>query len=91
MLPGLAAQFGLTLPTSDGGQSPAFYADLLTSHEILGALVDTRFEHPSDTGMVRGTLVDIHRPGSPDPRCAVDTIRHLAKHVDASTARRPAH
>src|SRR5882724_4980188 len=42
-LSGLASQFGLALPLADAGQSPAFYADLLTSYHILGAVVDTKF------------------------------------------------
>lgn len=42
-LSGLAAQFGLAVPTQDGGQSPAFYVDLLLSREILGDAVMTRF------------------------------------------------
>ena len=53
-LTGLASQFGLALPLADGGQSPAFYADLLTSHHILGAVVDTKFEFPTDTGSPAG-------------------------------------
>ena len=41
-LSGLASQFGLALPLGgDVAQSPAFYADLLTSYHILGAVVDT--------------------------------------------------
>jgi uncharacterized protein involved in exopolysaccharide biosynthesis len=40
-LTGLASQFGLTLPTSDAGQSPVFYAELLQSRQVLSALVDS--------------------------------------------------
>lgn len=38
-LGGVAAQFGLALPLSDGNQSPAFYADLLHSRTVLEPLV----------------------------------------------------
>jgi uncharacterized protein involved in exopolysaccharide biosynthesis len=34
-LTGLAAQLGLTVPTTDATQTPAFYVDLLKSREIL--------------------------------------------------------
>jgi uncharacterized protein involved in exopolysaccharide biosynthesis len=89
MISGLAAQFGLALPTSDGGQSPAFYADLLTAHEVLGAVVDTRFEYPSDTGRVRGTLVDIYRPRETRPALRRDdAIRQLSQDVNAITVQK---
>jgi uncharacterized protein involved in exopolysaccharide biosynthesis len=42
-LSGLAAQFGVALPTGDGGQSPAFYADLMRSRELLKPLLASRF------------------------------------------------
>lgn len=42
-LSGLAAQFGLAVPTNDGSQSPAFYVDLLSSREILGDAVMQKY------------------------------------------------
>jgi uncharacterized protein involved in exopolysaccharide biosynthesis len=89
MISGLAAQFGLALPTADGGQSPAFYADLLTAHEVLGAVVDTRFQYPTDTGTVRGTLVDIYHPRETRPALRRDdAIRQLSKDVNAITVQK---
>ena len=55
----LAAQFGLALPGSDPAQSSQFYVDLLTSDEVLRGILDTVYVFRSDTGAVRGTLVDI--------------------------------
>jgi uncharacterized protein involved in exopolysaccharide biosynthesis len=49
-LGGLAAQMGVNLPTGDPGQSPDFYADLLYSREILGALVDTTYQLSTGPG-----------------------------------------
>ena len=49
-LSGIAAQFGLAMPTSDGSQSPAFYADLVQSRGILGSVVDTPFEYETEEG-----------------------------------------
>jgi uncharacterized protein involved in exopolysaccharide biosynthesis len=47
-LAGLAAQFGVVgLPTGNG-PSPEFYADVMTSRQLLRAVVDTRF--PADSG-----------------------------------------
>jgi uncharacterized protein involved in exopolysaccharide biosynthesis len=88
-LSGLAAQFGLALPGADGGQSPAFYADLLSSHQILGQVVDTKFEYPSDTGVVRGTLVQIYRAKGDTPALRRDAaIRRLAESVEATTVQK---
>jgi uncharacterized protein involved in exopolysaccharide biosynthesis len=56
---GLAAQLGLSIPSADAGQSPQFYADLLTSREILRKAVEARYEFATDTGRVAGTLIDI--------------------------------
>jgi hypothetical protein len=39
---GIAAQFGLAVPLGDPTQTPAFYADLLISRDILRAAVATR-------------------------------------------------
>lgn len=58
-LSGLAAQFGIAVGGGEAATSPAFYSDLLLSRELLGRVVDTRFEYPSDTGRVRGDLVTI--------------------------------
>jgi len=43
-LSGLASQLGVTVPTGEPNQSPAFYAELLQSREILSAVVDTPIE-----------------------------------------------
>jgi uncharacterized protein involved in exopolysaccharide biosynthesis len=40
-LPGIAAQLGLSLPSGEATQSPAFYVDLLGSRRIIGAVVDS--------------------------------------------------
>jgi uncharacterized protein involved in exopolysaccharide biosynthesis len=88
-LSGLASQFGLALPLGDGGQSPAFYADLLTSHHILGAVVDTKFEYPTDTGVVRGTLIDIYKSKGASPALRRDAaIRRLGTDVQATTVQK---
>ena len=60
-LSGLAAQFGLAIPAEEASQSPVFYADLLKSREILGAVVETRYTPMSDTGPINGTLVNLFR------------------------------
>jgi uncharacterized protein involved in exopolysaccharide biosynthesis len=88
-LTGLASQFGLALPLADGGQSPAFYADLLTSHHILGAVVDTKFEFPTDTGAAHGTLIDIYESQGATPALKREAaIRRLGNDVQATTVQK---
>ncbi|MBA3659781.1 MAG: hypothetical protein H0W67_09305 [Gemmatimonadales bacterium] len=89
-LSGLAAQFGLAVPAmTEGGQSPAFYADLLESHAILGQVVDTRFEYRSDTGTVQGTLIDLYRSKGETPALRRDAaIRRLEGDLSTSTVQK---
>jgi uncharacterized protein involved in exopolysaccharide biosynthesis len=60
-LAGLAAQFGVALPTSEGTESPDFYVELLDTRNILGQAVGTTYTFPSDSGPVRGTLEDFYK------------------------------
>jgi uncharacterized protein involved in exopolysaccharide biosynthesis len=41
-LSGIAAQLGVNVPGADASESAPFYADLITSEEILSSLADTR-------------------------------------------------
>ena len=54
-LAGLAAQFGMQMPTSGGGQSPEFYADVLRSDGMIRRLLATPYAMPS------GDSVDLAR------------------------------
>lgn len=60
-LGGVAAQFGLALPLSDGNQSPAFYADLLHSRTVLEPLVSQAIEFTWKGQAHRGTFVNFAR------------------------------
>ena len=88
-LSGLAAQLGFTLPSTESGQNPSFYADLLQSNSILGAVVDSRFEYEMPDGPVRGNLVEIYRSKGKSPALRRDVaIRRLRGDVDATTAQK---
>src|SRR5579859_4384772 len=56
-LSGLAAQFGVTVPGNDQQDSPAFYADLVKSREVLKSVLFTVFAIPSETGRDSTTLI----------------------------------
>ena len=43
-LNGLAARFGVAMPTSEPSESPQFYADLLHSRELLRSVAESTFE-----------------------------------------------
>lgn len=58
-LSGLASQFGFNLPAVSGGQSPSFYADLITSREVLQAVVSTDYEVEDEELEGTADLVEI--------------------------------
>lgn len=85
---GLAAQLGLVLPGTGGGESSQFYADLLETHEILGAAVTTAFTVPGSVPRPT-TLVDLYGvEGSTPAIRRDDAIALLADAVDVSISPR---
>ena len=63
-LSGFAAQLGVALPTSDQSLSPAVYADLLRSEEIVGQLLSQTFPLKNQQGGV--SLAAVLRTQSKD-------------------------
>ena len=84
-LGGIAAQIGVNLPTGDAGQSPDFYADLVMSRQVLGAVVTGRY-HPAglrDTaGVDLATLLE--SPGNSPQERREEAIRELTKRIAVS-------
>lgn len=84
----LAAQFGVSIPTSTQGQSPEFYRALLTLHPLLEQTVETRFDprnvedgdaHPA------GTLVEIYEiEGDTRPERVEKAVKSLRDRISAS-------
>ncbi len=88
-LSGLAAQFGFSLPATDPGQSPAFYADLAVSRSILGQLVESTYRFERDGHPVDGTLIDFYKSKGETPGRRRDAaIRRLAGEIDATTVQK---
>jgi len=56
---GMAAQLGVVAPGTDATQSPAFYADLLKSREVLSTILQGEYRFPTDTGVASGKLIDL--------------------------------
>jgi uncharacterized protein involved in exopolysaccharide biosynthesis len=89
-LSSLAAQFGLSVPNLDNTQSPAFYADLLRSHTILGHVVEAEYVVPVDGGDQRGSLVrwlEVEEDETEPVRREL-AIRKLDKLLEVETAPR---
>lgn len=86
-LAGLASQFGVNVAGGDPGQSPYFYADLMASDNLLGAIVESRYRTSRDSGEDGDTLLAHYLAGSySDPRIrhfkALEAIRN---HVSTET------
>lgn len=57
-LAGLAQQFGINI-RGDGGDTPQFYMDLVTSRSILTEVGRKEYEMKTDSGVFRGTLIKL--------------------------------
>jgi len=86
-LTGLAAQFGVGVPTGeDVTQSPQFYADLLGSGQLLRGLVETTYAFVDRGDTVRANLIKVYDidEGSYE-RSREEAVRVLDRHVNVST------
>jgi uncharacterized protein involved in exopolysaccharide biosynthesis len=84
---GIAAQIGIALPIGEPGRTPEFYASLITSRQILGAVVDTPFALPG-RGAVK--LVEYYESSGETPALrreeAIQTLKdNLRTVVDATS------
>jgi uncharacterized protein involved in exopolysaccharide biosynthesis len=86
-LSGLASQFGLTLPGSETNQSPAFYASLLESREVLEGVVDSQYTISVDGKEVSGNLVDFFKSGGRTPALQREAaIKRLGEATEVATS-----
>ena len=67
-LAGVASQFGFALPGADQSESPDFYAALITSPQVLRAVVESDYVLLADGEATRGNLVTHYkiRSGTPE-------------------------
>jgi len=86
---GLAAQFGFTLPAADAGNSPAFYAALIVSYDILRSLAETTYTFSTVEGGFTGTLLDYssEKQGKPLNIRREAVIRELEENFSVSMGR----
>lgn len=88
-LSGLALQFGVSLTGGESAENAAFYADLVRSTAVLNQLVETPFEFSTDTGTVKGTLVELYRSkGRTDALRRDYAVRQVSDAVSAVVVQR---
>jgi uncharacterized protein involved in exopolysaccharide biosynthesis len=88
-LSGLAAEFGVTVPGTEPGESPAFYASLLASRDILRAVVLTSYPLSTARGdTARATLVELYRVDGETAAIRRDkAVKRFLKDLDIETYR----
>lgn len=88
-LSGIAAEFGVTVPSADPGSSPDFYASLLTSRDILRTVVLTSYPFSAEPGdSARATLVELYRVNGETPAIRRDkAVKRFLKDLDIETYR----
>jgi uncharacterized protein involved in exopolysaccharide biosynthesis len=84
-LPGLAAQLGLNLRSQEPGTSPEFYANLITSREILAAVV-SRLQTADGTSP-RDLASLLRARGSTPERLFESTVRRLRAGINVRVVR----
>lgn len=87
-LSGLAAQFGVAVPRNDQQDSPAFYADLVKSREVLKTVLYAAYALPSGTGRDSATLMSVLDIRGKTPELRLEKALHEMNRlvsVDLST------
>jgi len=87
-LAGLAAQFGIAMPTGDASQSPAFFADLVTSPELLKPLLSARFGGADAKGSGRTLESWLEPRGSTEALRRENLLKRLADMINATVAQK---
>ena len=90
-LSSVAAQFGVQVPIggADAGQSPAFYADLVKSREIMGAVVTAKYDVLQDGRRAAKPLDIIYETGENEPAARkARAMRLLSLATTANAAQR---
>jgi uncharacterized protein involved in exopolysaccharide biosynthesis len=85
----IAAQLGLSMLTGDASAGPAFYADLLSSRELLERVVADTFTVPVDGANRTVTLVDWYHAKGETPGIRRDVaVEKLRRDLDAAAVQK---
>lgn len=83
---GLAAQFGIAVPSTDASTSPEFYADLLRSAQLLRALADSTYTFADGPDTIRAGLVEVYGVRRATPARSVEkAVERLRDDLRVST------
>ena len=86
-LAGLAAQFGVTVPLDDQGESPDFYAELLRSRAVIVPVVQAPLLDGATEDTLSPDLVAHYGIRTKNRELAVDrAVRRLLSRLEVSTA-----
>ncbi len=87
-LSGLAATFGVSVPATDQGSSPNFYAELLKSRDVLRRTVESRYAFAARGDSMRGTLIELFETGRDSPAARRDAAaKALLKSIEVGIGR----
>jgi len=85
---GLAASVGVSGPSEDPGSSPAFYAELLKSRDVLRQTVETRYAFATTSDSLHGTLVELFDVRGDTPGARRDAAaKQLLESIDVTVGR----
>ena len=84
----LASQFRISIPAGEAGQTPEFYADLITSREILKDLADNTYVYHDDEETVQASLPELWKIRDESEELVREkTIQVLEELISVSTDR----
>jgi uncharacterized protein involved in exopolysaccharide biosynthesis len=87
-LAGLATTFGVSVVGTDQGSSPAFYAELLESRDILRRTVEAPYRFVGETDSMGGTLVELFRARGDTPAARRDAAaKKLLESINVTVGR----
>ncbi len=86
-LSALASQFGLPIQAEESGASPAFYASLLKSRDVLRNAVLTRYPVGKAGDSARSTLVELYEvSGKSAAERRDEAVKKLSRNLDVRVA-----
>lgn len=85
---GLAAQYGVAVPSGSTTESPQFYADLLQSRPILKSVAEASYRDPSKGSVARPRLIELFGKREKNRQLALeDAISRLSSHLRVQVSR----
>ncbi len=84
---GMAAQFGVSLGSSQPSESPAFYSELMGTRSVLSAVANREYTIGRKGAEAHGTLAQLLKITGTEPDREERTVRYLKRAIKVSTSR----